>query len=224
MIDLRFRPLKTWPKEQPKLARLHSSFKTAWPHTLDKLEHELKKLRAANIIVEAGFARADIRQDGWPISGREPEHPGVILKFIKQDQGELSFPCGNYHLWRANIHAIARTLENLRAIDRYGVTLGHQQYAGFAQLAAPESQRAMTVEEAAGLVVGIARPQNEMAAQLVAMVVHDRMILNALYRDAAAAVHPDANGGDRDRWDRLEIAKAVLDKHHDAEEGKQKAQ
>lgn len=214
MIDLRFRPLKHWPKEQPKLARLGDQFKTGWPATLSKLEHELKKLLATHIVIDAGFSRNDIRNDGWPIGGREPEHPGVILSFVKEGQGELRFPCGNYKRWHANVHAIALTLENLRAIDRYGVTLGHQQYAGFAQLAAPASERAMTIEEAAGLIVGIARPNSDMGMQLGAMVLHDPTIFNALYRDAAGVVHPDATGGDRERWDRLEIAKGVLEKHH----------
>jgi hypothetical protein len=95
------------------------------------------------------------------------------------------------------------------------VTLKHQQYAGFAQLAAPASERAMTVEEAAGIIVGIARPQNEMSPQLVSMVVHDRSIFNVYYREAAGIVHPDV-AGDRERWDRLEAAKAVLEKHHEA--------
>lgn len=135
MIDLRFRPLKHWPKDQLKLARARDAFKTGWLQTLDNLEHELKKLRATQIIVEAGFSRND-----------------------------------------------------------------------------------MTIEEAAGLIVGIARPQNEMAPQLASMVIHDRTIFNAYYREAAAAVHPDATGGDRERWDRLEIAKGVLEKHHDAQE------
>lgn len=219
MIDLRFRPLKAWPKQQRPLAGLRDTFKTGWPGTLSKLEHELKKQGAANIEIAAGFGMGDIRNDGWPMTGRKPGHPGVILSFTTL-QGKLIFPCGNYARYEANVHAIALTLENLRAIDRYGVSHG-QQFAGFAQIAAPENQRAMTPEEAAGLVVGIARPQNEMAPQLVAMVLHDQSIFNVMYRDAAAKVHPDVSG-DRDRWDRLEIAKAVLESHY--EENSQKAQ
>lgn len=221
MIDLRFRPLKAWPKEQRPLAGLRDAFKTGWPATLEKLEHELKKQGAMNIEIAAGFGMGDIRNDGWPMTGRKPGHPGVILSFTTR-QGKLTFPCGNYARYEANVHAIALTLENLRAIDRYGVSHG-QQFAGFAQIAAPASQRVMTVEEAAGLVVGIARPQSDMAAQLVAMVVHDRTIFNAMYRDAAGIVHPDnQTTGDRERWDRLEIAKAVLEGHY--EENAQKAQ
>ncbi|MBF6570537.1 MAG: hypothetical protein IVW54_16845 [Candidatus Binataceae bacterium] len=215
MIDLRFRPLKAWPKEQRPLAMLRDAFKTGWPATLEKLEHELKKQGAANIEIAAGFGMGDIRNDGWPMTGRKPGHPGVILSFTT-DQGKLTFPCGNYARYEANVHAIALTLENLRAIDRYGVSHG-QQFAGFAQIAAPATERAMTIEEAAGLIVGIARPQNDMAPELAKMVIHDRSIFNVYYREAAGLVHPDANAGDRERWDRLEIAKGVLEKHHEGQ-------
>jgi hypothetical protein len=213
MIDLRFRPLKVWPDKQRPLRNLRDAFKTGWPATLDKLEHELRKQRAGNIEIQAGFGAGDIRNDGWPMGGRKPSHPGVILSFTTA-QGKLEFPCGNYARYEANIHAIALTLQNLRAIDRYGVSHG-QQFAGFAQLEAPASARAMTVEEAAGIVVGIARPQNPLADSLITMVGHDRTVFNALYRDAAAKVHPDKDTGDRELWDRLEKAKAVLDKHHE---------
>jgi hypothetical protein len=214
VIDLRFKPLKAWPKEQVPLGGVRDHFKTGWPATLDKLEYELRRLYATHIQIEAGFGPGDLRNDGWPQGGRRPSHPGVILSFVSQE-GQLHFPCGNFARYEANIHAIALTLENLRAIDRYGVTLNHQQYAGFAQLAAPESARVMTVEEAAGIIVGIARPQNEMAPQLVSMVLHDKTIFNAYAREAAGMVHPDV-AGDRERWDRLEIAKGILEKHHEA--------
>ena len=213
MIDLRFRPLKAWPKEQRPLAGLRDKFKTGWPATLEILEYELRKQRALTIEIAAGFGMGDIRNDGWPMTGRRPSHPGVILSFTT-DQGKLTFPCGNYGRYEANIHAIALTLTNLRAIDRYGVSHG-QQFAGFAQIAAPASERAMSNEEAAGIIVGIARPQNEMAISLISVVLQDQTIFNALYRDAAAIVHPDKPGGSREYWDTLEAAKAVLDKHHE---------
>jgi hypothetical protein len=41
-------------------------------------------------------------------------------------------------------------------------------------------------------------------------------VIDARFRplSAAAIAHPDANGGDRSKWERLELAKAVLDAHH----------
>jgi hypothetical protein len=135
MIDARFRPLPKWP-EKRKLRFLQSSFKSPYNNTLDKLEYELDKLKAKNIVIEAGFAMADIRNDGWPRGKSKPSHPGVILYFTGAE-GAMRFPSGTYQSFESNMHAIALTLENLRAIDRYGVTLGHQQYLGFKQIAAP---------------------------------------------------------------------------------------
>jgi hypothetical protein len=135
MIDARFRALPKW-QEKRGLQFRHPQFKSAYSKTLDKLEYELAKLDAKNIVIEAGFSMADIRNDGWPRGKSRPAHPGVILYFTGKD-GAMRFPCGTYSLFEANMHAIALTLENLRAIDRYGVTMGHEQYVGFKQIAAP---------------------------------------------------------------------------------------
>jgi len=135
MIDARFRPLPKWPEPRPLQMRT-SQFKSTYAKTLNVLEYELGKLDARNIVIEAGFALADIRNDGWPRGKVRPTHPGIILYFDGAD-GTMRFPCGTYSDFDSNMHAIALTLANLRAIDRYGVTMGHEQYQGFKQLAAP---------------------------------------------------------------------------------------
>ncbi len=48
------------------------------------------------------------------------------------------FPCDRFKHWDDNLRAISLTLERMRAVDRYGVTLNKQQYAGFKALPAQE--------------------------------------------------------------------------------------
>ena len=198
MIDLRFRPLEKWPGE---LAGIKPAFKMKYDKTLDALEYELRKLNASNVMVEAGFALQQIRNDGWPHSGARPAHAGVVLYFDSAE-GPMRFPCGNYNSWTANLHAIALTLENLRAIDRYGVTVTHQQYAGFKMLPAADSRA--TVQHAATILAGIAvRP--------VDYILEDAECFRQAYRLAARKCHPDQTTGREAEWNDLQRAKTVLE-------------
>jgi hypothetical protein len=203
MLDARFRPLPKWTRV-PKLGLQGSSFKTAYNKTLDKLEYELKRLRARDILIEAGFSLEALRNDGWPRGGTYPSHPGVVLYFTCPD-GNMEFPCGTYHRFEANLHAIALTLENLRAIDRYGVTLGrHQQYRGFLAIEAAPKQ--MTVDQAAAFVaIASGLPSQD--------IIKSAEAWRGAYRAAAARLHPDV-AASPDGFHKLGECRAILDKHH----------
>lgn len=203
MIDVRFRPLPKWNRK-PDLKYRSSQFKTAYANTLDKLEHELRHLKAKNVVIEAGYELAQIRNDGWPRGGTSPSHPGVILYFDSPD-GALCFPCGTYRGHADNLHAIALTLENLRAVDRYGVTLGHEQYRGFAAL--PPAPKQMTVEAAAAFIAA------NSSFTPGGVIVEDSNTYRLAYRQAATRLHPDVTGSN-DGFYKLGQAKAVLDQHH----------
>jgi hypothetical protein len=203
MLDARFRPLPKWTRK-PALQMEGPRFRSAYSKILDLLEYELEKLNARDILIEAGFELHALRNDGWPRSGIRPLHPGVVLYFSTRD-GAMEFPCGTYHKFEANLQAIALTLENLRAIDRYGVTLGHEQYRGFLAIEAAPKQ--MTVEQAAEfLATTTGHPR--------AQIVIDPAVYRMAYRAAAVKLHPDNCAGNQDGFLKLQSAKTVLDKHH----------
>jgi hypothetical protein len=202
MIDARFRPLPKWNRK-PDLRSRQAQFKTPYNRTLDLLESELRHLKAKNIVIEAGYGLDQIRNDGWPRGGTSPSHPGAILYFDSAD-GALCFPCGTYSRIEHNIHAIALTLENLRAVDRYGVTLGHEQYRGFAALPAPPKQ--MTVEDAARFIAS-------NSAFSDGVIIENANDYRLAYRQAAARLHPDVTGSN-DAFYTLGRAKERLDQHH----------
>lgn len=207
MIDMRFRPLPKWPENTP-LGEQSSRFRANYLKILDKLEYELGRMRASHIFLEAGFDLQELRNDGWPYSGMTPKHHGVILYF-KSDDGDLRFPCGTYSDWTDNLYAIALTLENLRAIDRYGVTLGHQQYLGFKSLAAP----AQSLEDHATFLAA----HSDFGAGVTVTareIIADPKTYLTVYRNAARTLHPDAPGSNPGLWDKLQTAKAMLDQHH----------
>jgi hypothetical protein len=207
MLDARFRPLPKWTRK-PGLGGESSPFKTAYNRTLDKLEYELGKLCATDILIEAGFSLEALRNDGWPRGGTTPSHPGVVLYF-KSPDGAMEFPCGTYTRFESNMHAIALTLENLRAIDRYGVTLGHQQYIGFASL--PPAPEKWSVDQAADFIASV-DPNGPKADALISQADTYRKA----YRNAAQKLYPrtDADSSKNDGWYQLGLAKEILDKHH----------
>lgn len=202
MLDARFKPLAKWIRT-PELGYKSAQFKTAYNRTLDKLEYEILKLDGCDVVIEAGYTLPQIRNDGWPRGGTAPSHPGVVLYF-KATAGALCFPCGTYSRMEDNLHAIALTLESLRAIDRYGVTLQHQQYIGFATLPAPETRG--TVDQAAELFASLAGRGTQE-------ILQEREAFRRAYRVVAARLHPDT-GGDRGAWEAFQNAAVLLEEHH----------
>lgn len=178
MIDVRFRPLDAPPYRSRKSA----SFRAGWNDTLDKLEKELSSLGARDIVVQAGFTLADVRNDGWPRGGRRPSHPAVVLTFRDKSGNSLSFPCDTYNDHEDNLRAIALSLEALRAVNRYGVTKGHEQYKGFAQLPAANPN---SIRNAALLFF------SQTTGWTNSQIVSDP---NGAYRLASRACHPDLGG------------------------------
>jgi hypothetical protein len=182
MLNAIFRPLDQWAGQRTK-DRRDAKFKANWLQTLDLLEYELGKLHASHVVIqiEDPETHKRMRNDGsitlpdkyWPTK------PGVIINF-ESPKGNISMPCDRYRHWRDNLRAIALSLEALRAVDRYGVTRGNEQYKGWAQLEAPSS-------------AGMAR---ESALQTIASILQaprDAVDANqaAFIREARIRYHPD---------------------------------
>ncbi len=198
MLDVRFRPMGPIAKKP----RTNSRFKSTYTDILDKLEGELIKLNARNLVIEAGYELAQIRNDGWPRSSARPSHPDVRLSFNSRGK-EMAFPCSTYATIDDNLYAIALTLERLRDINRYGVTQEDQQYRGFTALPAPESAR-FDKYKAANLLAFLAG-QGHSNGNILA----DPEAREAAYKVVVKKVHPDM-GGSRETWDRVQEAIGVL--------------
>lgn len=208
MIDACFATISNWPGKRtpPEERRKTSPFKMPYNRMLDLLEAELNRIEAVDIVIESGFNRFDIRNDGLPFAGRKPGDPGIILNFTGK-QGPLRIPCDWFANYSNNLHAIALHLEHLRLAGIYGVGERGEQYKGWARLGsgAPIAMEAgMTVEKAAIL----------LAPARYVRVIQNREAYRTAYRIAAGLLHPDNHGGDQAEWDALQCARAVLDAHH----------
>jgi hypothetical protein len=226
MIDLRFVPLTAWPGE-PTKERKNAAFRSAYLKTLDLLETELKAIKARSIVIEAFYTLEQIRNDGWPRANQNPSHPGVILGFKKPDGPviyreqkpfvnivPLSFPCDTYYHIEHNIHAIALSLQALRAVDRYGVTKRAEQYAGWKRIEAPKATgfKFNTAEDAAAFIVNSSDPAsvpNDVRREAIANATWRQEV----YRRAARRLHPDSATGDHELFVKLQQANAMLEGH-----------
>jgi len=227
--DLIFRPIDTWPgvlradadRQTPQFSAVYSS-------TIELLHRELELLKAERAVIQLALASSDIRRDGLPRVTARPEHPGVILSF-DSPYGPLRYLTdtftgrsvwrpsakgGTFRMegWQANLRAIALGLENLRAVDRYGITKRGEQYRGWAELPAGTAMPAthMTRDDAARFIAEHAG-HPESWELLRDDATKGRRVLASSYRQAAHALHPD-RGGDAGLFQRLQAAKALLDR------------
>jgi hypothetical protein len=185
MLNARFRPLDHWPVQKTRHPQ-DSQFRSTYPQTLDLLESELSHIhaRAGSVVIQVeNLTLSDIRNDGWPRGGWNPargNRQGVIVSF-ESGKGAMSFPCDRFKGWQDNLRAIAKSLEALRMVDRYGVTRGNEQYKGWAQIEAPKNG-AMDREEAIVTIASILdAPRDAVDANPAAFI-----------RQARIRYHPDS--------------------------------
>jgi hypothetical protein len=206
-LDYRFQPLEVWPAEETA-RRQRSPFKTIWTKVLAHLERELRQLGARNLVIRLQVAPRDIRQDGQLRADARPPKPGVIIQFTAgrlKGEPSLLYRCDQYAFWQDNVSAIARTLEALRAVKRYGATPTEEQYAGFKALPASTSTT-LSTENAADIIA----EHSSVGRQAI---LRDPVAGQNAIRIARQRTHPDRNAGQSDLWNAVERARAVLHNH-----------
>jgi hypothetical protein len=114
--------------------RVGSPFRSNWGRTLNLLGAELRRWHGAAATLAVDVAPGMIRQDGGLRADARIVNPAVVWSFtVGADR--LDFGSDAYRHWQDNVHAVALSLEALRAVDRYGVAKG-RQYVGFRSLPA----------------------------------------------------------------------------------------
>lgn len=127
-----------WPVGYKRTAsRTHSQFKQTMDKAQKQLHKELDRINATGIIVSSNIP---VRKDGMFYTdwmNKKIQDPGVAVYF-KHKGKDTVLCCDNYKTIWENVYAIAKTVEMLRAIDRYGVSdFISRTFTGFTAL--PES-------------------------------------------------------------------------------------
>jgi hypothetical protein len=115
----------------------------------------------------------ELRRDGLPYANRrEPSDKGVAVYFDYKRR-PMCFACDRWDRIGDNIYAIAKTIEALRGIERWGSgSMVEQAFTGFVALPAPKS-----AYEILGIRVDASEEEIESA-----------------FRQKAKQLHPDAGG------------------------------
>lgn len=226
MITLHWKPIDRWPREQTK-NREHSQFRRTstsngyrrdeipWTDTKLLLEGELRHIGVRDAVIQLALKDRDIRLDGQIRADARIAHPGVVLSLIHPKQGPLTFACDKWTTWQSNIRGIAKALEALRLVDRYGITSSGEQYTGWKELPSgmPLGERAeevMSEMDAARILAGAISHAHDLE-QNARTVLEDPDFRRYAYRQAVKLAHPDTGAEASDGFLRIQRAKDLLD-------------
>lgn len=178
-----------WPagrqrSKRPQPSRFDDKLSIA--RSLDELNRCLRRLGARSIVISSNMP---LRKDGLPYSGRnEPADRGVAVYFVHKGR-QKAFSCDKYNSIKDNIWAIAKTIEAIRGIERWGTgDMVDSAFAGFDALPAPDQVSRRLWHEVLNV-----DPSSSYED------------VSTAYRRLASAHHPD-KGGDQDRF--IEIQRA----------------
>lgn len=201
--NMKVAPIREWPGALTS-GRVRSLFKAGLGDTLQLLDSEIRHLtdtrtqrESAKLLI--AIPAGDLwRLDGRPRAHAIAEHPGIIFS-LESKHGPLSYPCDTFTTWQDNLRAVAKALEALRMVDRYGVTKRGEQYRGFLAI------------ESAEAPAGFARWQDAEAflMEILGDADLDAMTPAASIRAAKRIAHPDT-GGDAVTFQRVVLAEAKL--------------
>ncbi len=177
----------SWPLGYKRTAhRKKSIFKQTMDAAQRFLRDELRRMGARDIVVSSNIP---IRRDGGMYSdymNKKMEDPGVAVYF-KYNTKPVVMCCDQYSSVWENVYALAKGLEALRGMERWGVSeFLDRAFTGFTAIEAPTSKEWYDVLE------------------VTPTATIDIIKIN--YRRLCMDWHPDKNNGDSSRF--LEIQEA----------------
>lgn len=203
------RPLDPWLGPRTRFPD-RSRFRSDWRTTLVELSYEIERLGGTSWVLQIDVSDYDLRKDGGLRANARPMTVAIRVTFTAKAKGPLSFAIDQYDDWRDNVRAVAKTLEALRAVDRYGVATTGEQYRGWTAI--DNRSATMTHEQAAEFIAHWSgnwsgNPPDVVAKMILADIA---TVLPFVYRAAAKRAHPDATGDDGDTMTRLNAARDLL--------------
>ncbi len=157
---------------------------------MDRLERELDALGASNPLLSTNI---ELNLRGQPRGDRgEPGDPGAAVFFAYKGK-DVALACDKWDRVADNIAALAKHIEAMRGMDRWGVGTVEQLFTGYVALPAPEQWWNV-----------LDCPRNASRAQV-----------KSAYAHAAAFAHPDKGGSDA-AMARVNGAKQAADADLDA--------
>lgn len=178
-----------WPEGRqrtPAHYRERARFECTMARARDDVLHEIELMGGKNPIISTNI---ELRRDGIPYANRKPiSDVGVAVYFTYRNE-QVCFACDRWDRIEHNMRAIAKTIEALRGVSRWGTgDMMQAAFRGFAAL--PDQSDGRNWRS----VLGFAADER---------VTID--VARARYRNMAAQAHPD-RGGSNERMAVLNLA------------------
>lgn len=140
---------------------------------------ELELMKATSIVINSNM---QYRQDGMPYTRQSVADTGVAVYF-KLDGEEQCMPCDEWHRLEDNLRAVAKTVNALRGIERWGArSMAKAAFRGFKALPSESTVTPYT-----------ARRWHEV---LEVVPTASAETIRAAYKSMLLKVHPDHGGKD----------------------------
>jgi len=124
----------SWPIGLPRSATpARSRFDTPEERVKRDLQQQFVLVRATDVVVTSN---SELRRDGRPYANQRIDDVGVSVYFKRKGRAQV-IACDRWNSIRDNLQAVAKTIEALRGIDRWGTgEMVDAAYAGFTAIPA----------------------------------------------------------------------------------------
>ena len=177
----------TWPLGRPRTQHREAArFKTAFGAAVANIRREVELLGGQRLVISSNVP---LRRDGFPSA--RPGYVGDlgVAVYFDLKKKQMCFACDRWDKVEANMQAIAKTIEALRGIERWGSgQMVEQAFTGFLALPAPEQP---------WQVLGVSSQATEKE-------------IRDAHRRLASKHHPDHPGGDEQMMGRINSARDAL--------------
>lgn len=170
-----------WPVGKPRVSSPgQSRFSISQHNATNNLLDEIRRLGGRNAVISTNV---ELRNDGLPYANRKPpQDRGVAIYFTYKNQS-MCFACDKWNAVGDNIYAVAKTIDALRGIERWGTgDMVQQAFSGFAALPAPTAAKDWWD------VLGVGKH-------------YPTINITEAYRNLAKKLHPDNGGKDNEMAD-----------------------
>jgi hypothetical protein len=183
-----------WPvgrERKKEWERTRSAFKTTPARARDGVISELKRLGARNTVISSNvetYSRGE-RTYMYADQSKAQSDPGVAVYYTWKDE-QYCLSCDKYKTVMENLQAIAKTIEAIRGIERWGTgEMMKAAFSGFKALPEPPKETVQSAWEILGI-----RPGSS-----------EHEIKNA-YRKKVKIHHPDVPGGSAFMFNKIQTA------------------
>lgn len=126
-----------WPVGRPRAKRTESArFKTALGAAINNVRYEVELLGGQRLVISSNLP---LRRDGLPMARAGSIGDVAVAVYFDLKKKPTCFACDRWDQVDDNMQAIAKTIEALRGVERWGSgQMVEQAFTGFLALPAPE--------------------------------------------------------------------------------------